>query len=194
MPDFNFRPSIMGVSFYRGQRGNPEDDYISEIKFDDFTGENGAEGFELGMRLTLGGLDYLRHPLLPKHLMEHNYETFYLHIATYTQRGMRDFVIGGVVSEFISEEIMKKGSFDMQLTLTKFHNQMKTRFEDEDRDFEYDYISNILFVRVFMTKQPLEDTNDLNSEMFERYNLLFETKLPFINKRAWEWDRSGMDF
>lgn len=193
MPDFNFKPSITEFSFYRGQRDFPEDKYITEIKLLPRE-EESVDVFELGMRLTLSGLDYLRHPLFPADKMDDNYLPFFLHIATYTQRGQRDFVVDGVRTHYISKEMMEKGSVKIQLTLTKFNNVDSLRFPDDNHDFEYDFISNILFLRVFMTRENIEDAEVLEEEMFQPYNLLFETKIPKIDMKAWEWDRGGLDF
>ena len=191
MPDFNFKPSVMGVSFYRGQRGLDGDDYIVEVKLDDPEHLKGTEVFELGMRITLGGLDYLRHPLTPVEEIDDNYVPFYLNIATYTQRGQRDIVVGGVFSQYFDKERLKKGSETLQLTLTKFRNDMPIRFEGDSHDFKYDFIQNIYFVKVFTTDYDIQTKEQLSEEIFglNQYNVLFETKIPYANTKVWEWER-----
>lgn len=189
MPNFDFTPSLMEVSFYRGQTGLKEDEYISEIKLKDGK-ENDV--FELGMRVKLGGLDYLRHPLTEED-PEDNYVPFYLNIATSTQRGQKDVVINGVVTEYFDKKRMKKGSESLQLTLTKFRNDSPTVFEDEaeiqdNYVFKYDFISNIYFVTVFVTDYEILTEDELRSEFFSPYiNVLYNSKIPYIDEEAWKW-------
>lgn len=191
MPDFNFKPSVMGVSFYRGQRGLDGDDYITEVKLDDPEALNGTEVFELGMKITLGGLDYLRNPITPVEGIDDNYVPFYLNIATFTQRGQRDIVVGGVYSEYFDKERLKKGTETLQLTLTKFRNDLPIRFDDDNHEFKYDFIQSIYFVRVFVTEYEIQTKEQLSNEIFgfNQFNVLFETKIPYVNRKAWEWER-----
>lgn len=191
MPDFNFKPSVMGVSFYRGQRGLDGDEYITEVKLDDPECLHGTEVFELGMRITLGGLDYLRNPVTSVEEIESNYVPFYLNIATFTQRGQRDIVVGGVFSEYFDKERLKKGTESLQLTLTKFRNDMPSKFDDDIHEFKYDFIQNIYFVRVFVTEYEIQTKEQLSKEIFglNQFNVLFETKIPYANTKAWEWKR-----
>ena len=83
MSGFDFRPSITDFKFYKLKEGSGEDEVFSKIKLKEYKEGDPIDTFEIGIQLTLNGLDYLRNPLLP---IEDSYMPFYLHIATYTHR------------------------------------------------------------------------------------------------------------
>lgn len=194
MPNFNFMPSVMGVSFYRHYKDAMPEENITEINTDKISNLEHPDDYNLGIRLTLSGLDYLRNPLTKEDDIDKNYETFYLNIATYTQRGDRDYVVDKMSTTYVDEEILKKGKATFDVIVAEFPYGEPIRFDDMEQDFEYDFISNIMFVRAFTTKNFIETHTELNTALFAGYNLLFESKLPKIDKKAWEWRRSESDF
>ena len=190
MSGFDFRPSITDFKFYKLKEGSGEDEVFSKIKLKEYKEGDPIDTFEIGIQLTLNGLDYLRNPLLP---IEDSYMPFYLHIATYTQRGQRDFVVDGVWTQYVDQAMMEKGTLYLKMPLLKFNNAKPLRFEDDKKDFKYDFVSNILYLKVFITQNPIENSEELQEEMFQTYNLLFQTKIPKIDTKAWEWNRNESD-
>ena len=94
MPDFNFNPSISEVRFFRH--------YYGEDELQPIYNENaGGRAFELVMKLAISGLNYLNNPV-----SENSYVPFYLNIITYTQRGMRDIVTHGLITEYCAISVV----------------------------------------------------------------------------------------
>lgn len=165
MPDFNFNPSISEVSFFRHYYGEDE---LQPI----INGNAGNRAFELVMKLGISGLSYLKNPV------SHNtYESFYLNIITYTQRGQRDIVTHGLITEYFDYERSQNNSEVLQVTLTSFHNSI-----DLDK-YTYDFISGIYFIEIFITSYRISTQEQLEEEimLLNSYNRLFKTKIPYTN-------------
>lgn len=162
MQRFNYLPSIEQLNFFQSQTGNNDLDNIYDFE----------QVFELAMSVTLGGFKYLHDP-------ENNneFQPFYLNILTYVQRGMRDRVIHGLVTEYFDDTYSEATNVQRMLTLTKFRNSQK-----ED-GFAYDFISHIYYVEIFITRHKITTDAELNEEIIfpYRWNLLFRTKIPYVN-------------
>ena len=177
MPDFNFQPSLMSVHFERGQSSSEP---ISEIKLK--KPSEGLDVFELSMILTFGGLDYLYDPVT--HYIDgvKNYRECYVNILTYTQRGQRDAIVNGLYTVRFDEEILKKGSHTLQLTLTKFRNDEPSIYKGEI--IRYNYVSTIYSVKVFVSENDNIDEGKLHDLIYDEdsYPVLFNTKIPFVSE------------
>lgn len=162
MPHFNFLPSIEEVKFIQSQSGYENIDNIYD--FD--------EVFELGMEFTIGGLKYLKNPLY-----ENEYASFYLNTITYVQRGMKDIVVNGLISEHFDERFSETNNQKRYVMLTKFRNSI-----EEDGNM-YDFINNIYFVEIFVTKEEIKTKESLEEflQLPHYENILFKTKIPYIN-------------
>lgn len=167
MPHFNFLPSIEEVKFIQSQTGNNNIDEIYEFE----------EVFELAMEFTIGGLKYLENPL-----RENEYVPFYLNTITYTQRGTRDTVIHGLISEYFDERYSNTNNQKRFVTLTKF------RRSERDDGNVFDFIQNIYFVEIFVTNKKITTKEELAEVLKSKYqeNVLFKTKIPYVNKAYFE--------
>ena len=120
------------------------------------------------MKLAISGLNYLNNPV-----SENSYVPFYLNIITYTQRGMRDIVTHGLITEYFDEERGQRESEILQITLTSFYNSA------EIDEYTYDFISGIYFVEIFTSNYKINTKEELEKELFSsNSNRLFKTKIP----------------
>lgn len=182
MPDFNFKPAVMGTRFYRGGRGVPEDENITKIEL-----ENNDDIFELGFELTLGGLNYLKYPndylelLNDKELNNEGFKPFFLNFIFYYQRGMKDSLLISHNSIYISVNMLKQESINIAYTLTKFRNDIENIFED---DLKPDFISGIYHLNISISENEIELKNedDFGNVVFNNHNTIFQTKIPYIYK------------
>ena len=166
MPDFNFNPSISEVRFFRH--------YYGEDELQPIYNENaGGRAFELVMKLAISGLNYLNNPV-----SENSYVPFYLNIITYTQRGMRDIVTHGLITDYFDEERGQRESEILQITLTSFYNSA------EIDKYTYDFISGIYFVEIFTSNYKINTKEELEKELFSsNSNRMFKTKIPYVNSK-----------
>lgn len=180
MPNFNFKPAVMGTRFYRGQRGLPEDENITTIVV-----ENKDDIFELGFELTLGGLNYLKYPddylqfLDDKDLPNDGFQPFFLNFIFYYQRGMRDSILINHYSIYIDVDMLKQESIKTMYTITKFRGDLTDLPEDS---LEPDFISGIYHLHVSMSDSEisLDNESDFGNLVFNNFNTLFHTKIPYV--------------
>lgn len=173
MSHFNFLPSIEEVKFIQSQTGDSNIDNIYE--FD--------QVFELAMEFTIGGLKYLKNPL-----RDNEYIPFYLNTITYTQRGTRDTVIHGLISEYFDDKYSNTNNQKRFVTLTKFRP-----YDERDDGTVFDFIQNIYFVEIFITNKMITTKEEL-AEMLKsknQQNVLFKTKIPYVNKQYFEISNNG---
>ncbi|MFI3914254.1 hypothetical protein VBG69_08620 [Carnobacterium maltaromaticum] len=188
MPDFNFKPAVMGTRFYRGQRGLPGDENITKIILEDE-----HDVFELGFELTLGGLNYLKYPddylqfIDDKDIVNEGFQPFYLNFIFYYQRGMRDSILINHYSIYIDTEMLKEESIKTMYTITKFRNDIDLLPEDSNSP---DFISGIYHLNVSMSESEvvLNDESDFGYLVFNNYNTLFHTKIPYVKEVRGEND------
>lgn len=184
MPHFDFKPAVTQVHFYRSQRGVIEDEYVSEVKVKDYSGEGSIDIFELYIDITLSGLDTLTNPMsmflleTRQDFDESIYEPFYINIVSYTQRGQRDTIIHGLKSIYINEDTLKQGSVNLVSLINKFRNDIPNILPDDQEPVNYDNIEMIYFVKVFYSTEEILSEKQLNEYMWEPYYNLFATKIP----------------
>lgn len=182
MPDFNFKPAIMGTRFYRGARGLPEDDNITSIVL-----ENENDIFELGFEITLGGLNYLKYPddylqfIDEEKILDNGLQPFFLNFIFYYQRGMKDSVLINHYSIYVDIDMLKQESIKVMYTVTKFRTDFENELEDS---LPPDFISGIYHLNVSMSDKEVELDNDsdFGNLVFDNYNTLFQTKIPYVAK------------
>lgn len=202
MSSFNFLPSIMGVRFYRGERGFIEDENIDRIILENYSESNGPDVFEFGMELTVTGLDKIKNPYYTEEFINHpdygseekyeqdmEYETFYINIAHFTVRGAMDSIVHGLSTTYINTEIMKKGTLNLLGTITKIRNDersfVRELSEGLTKDFEYDFVDNYFSVRVFYSKERITIDEYIENFYNGYYPVLFETKIPVELPKVW---------
>lgn len=164
MPDFNLNPSISDIGLFIH--------FFGDEGLDPFLNfEKVPCTFELVMKFTLSGMKYLKNPI------SNAYAPFYLNIVSYTQRGQRDIVTHGLVTEFFDEERLIRNQETLEVYLNTFYNS------PEMDGYSYDFISNIYFVEIFLTSYEIKNTQDLERELFDHSNpnRLYRTKVPYVN-------------
>lgn len=196
MPDFNFKPAITQINFYRDQRGLKEDEHITEVVLEPYVENESPDVFELYLEFTLSGLDMLTNPMT-KFMIEEGYsdiisvyEPFYVYVVTYTQRGQRDIVIHGVNSQYISEELLKEKNIEIISFIEKFRNDEPAILREDNFPIDYDFVSMIYFVKIFYSSEPIDNEDTLERYMWEPYFELFKTKIP-IKLNLSDGDKNG---
>lgn len=170
MPGFNFFPSVMEASFYRYGTGNIDFERIDTIKLLPYTTEKTRDIFELGFRLKLGGLNYIKEPIFNAPV------PFYLNIVSYSNINTTDISINLTHSELFDEDRLSGGVEELKMTIAKFRNDLPS-------PIEYDYINNFIVIDVFCTEKKIINMSDFEKEVLRpnRFNVIFRTKIPFIN-------------
>lgn len=167
MPGFDFHPSITDVHFYRIGLDEEKDKYI---KTADLQKRRFSTTYELGLNIKLGGLHYIKDPIL------NEFVPFHLNIVTYTQLNSRDRILHVTYCEKFDESNMQKGDSELGITLCKFDTDTKDFFT-------YDFVNNSMYIEIFYTKNELMSLSDFENEINspDRFNILFKTKIPYIN-------------
>lgn len=167
MPGYDFYPSVTDVHFYRVGLDEVTDTYIKTNSSHKYRPN---EIFELGLNLKLGGLNYIKDPIM------NMYVPFHLNIVTYTQLNSRDRILHVLYSEEYDELKMQKGDSELGITLCKFTNSI------ED-GYKYDFVNTSMYVEIFYTDDQLVSLSDFENaiNLPFRSNILFKTKIPYIN-------------
>lgn len=163
MSSYDFRPSINSVRFINLDSGEK-----NIHKLTDFEGT-----LNIGMELEIGGLNFINTAI------ENDPIPFFITIVTYSQDGGRGIILHGFNSIEYSKDRLIKGDNEDSITIdiNNFY-----RNHDLDTETGYDFVISSFNVSVLYTEVELKNSNEIAKCLSSTYNVIFHTKLPFVNK------------